>query len=604
MCGIIGFTGRKQEEVLRQMNAIQKHRGPDEEGFFTCEDANVHFGMSRLSIVDLMGGQQPMEIDNGDLWIVSNGEIFNAPDLRQQLEAKGRKFHTNHSDTEVLLHMYAVFGKAMLSQLNGMFAFTIYDRKQKKLFCARDPFGIKPFYYSMQKDRFSFASELKSLLLLPWLEKTIDFQAIYHFFSFQCLPAPFSAFRNILKLPAAHWLEYHLQTRHCCIERYWAPYFGNQLPCQTKEIPAYILNELQGAVKRWSWSDVPVACSLSGGLDSSIITALLAQIDQTPLQTFSLGFADATDLDERPLALQVATRWQTNHTEIEIQAQDLLEEIDPMIAHLDEPYAGGLPSWFVFKEMAKVVKVGMTGTGGDELFGNYGKWSIWEHPLDTIRGIQRYWKNGSGVRRGIQNWHGSLYHPMYLTDERKRNHLFKKEFLEAIQDSSAWIENLWDRNNNARENIVRIDLQQQLSEEFLLMTDRFSMAHSLEARTPFLDKEFVEKMLLIPATYRSQRRNLKVLLKTAASSLLPTDLLSAPKKGFVLPMKQWLSGKLLQELEFVSSPKFLQQQGLFQENLWQSWLNPNLDVRINRTNQRWTWFLFQKWWIHTQKTCS
>jgi len=599
MCGIVGFTGSQAEDVyIDEMNNTQLHRGPDDGGKFFCQQQGVHIAMRRLSIIDVDGGHQPMSSPDKKFWVVFNGEIFNAALLRKELEIKGVKFITDHSDTEVLLQLYIKYGADMLIKLNGMFAFVIYDIEKAKLFCARDMFGIKPFYYSTANERFSFASELKSLRKLPWVSEDLNYQSIYHYFSFQSVPAPNSILKSIQKLPAAHWLEWDIKTKSIGKGCYWKPEFGSTLPCAKNELPDYILGSFRYAVDRWSISDVPIACSLSGGVDSSSIVALLDELGHKSVNTYTLGFDDMPKLDERDLAYKVAKRYNTNHHEIVLSSSELHDELDLMLSSLDEPYAGGLPSWFVFKAMSQDVKVGMSGTGGDELFGNYGKWSVYSNPTDFVLSLYRYFQHGGGISDLLKNTKASLYHPNYFTDYMKENHFFCEDFITEIRQRSLdIIQELWDNSISHRDIIPKIDLSLQLPEEFLLMTDRFSMAHSLEVRTPFLDKDFVNDIYAVPAKYRTQRGNIKHLFKDAVKEYMPSELLTAKKRGFVLPQARWLRGVLSEDINNLSDDLFIKKQGIFNSNIRKNFILPFLAGRTNNSDQVWTWLMFQKFYL-------
>ena len=325
MCGIVGFTRRgKNLDLLKKMNKEQTHRGPDDEGYFICNKNNVHLAMRRLSILDLDNGHQPMEIHDGKIYIVYNGEIFNSPELRLGLESKGIKFKTKNSDTEVILHLYAKYGVKTFSMLNGMFALTIFDSYKNIIVSARDQIGIKPFFYSINNNNFNFSSEIKSLLKLPWISKKINNQSVYHFFSFQFIPPPETIYEEIKKLPAGHYIEWNLESRKEKIIKYWNPKFLNKTICKNYELNEYIHDEIKKAVSRWSLSDVPVACSLSSGIDSSTIVALLANQSKNQLKTFTLGFNDELELDERKLAKKLSDKYNTDHTEIVINSSDLI----------------------------------------------------------------------------------------------------------------------------------------------------------------------------------------------------------------------------------------------------------------------------------------
>ncbi|MGK5089836.1 asparagine synthase (glutamine-hydrolyzing) [Bdellovibrionota bacterium FG-2] len=599
MCGIVGFVGQENSELIRKMNGSQIHRGPDEEGYFASRYHPVTFAMRRLSILDIAGGHQPMETSDGRFCIVYNGEIFNAPELREELLREGVKFQTDHSDTETILQMYATYGQSVVHRLNGMFAFVIYDRDRQILFGARDRFGIKPFYYTQCHGRFAFASELKSLLEIPWVEKRLSPQAVYDYFSFQSIPAPQSIFQGISKLPAATQFELKLMTMELNLQRYWRPQFSSRVALPAEELPGLVLRNLTSAVKRWTLSDVPIACSLSGGIDSSAIVGILANAGFVGLSTFSLGFKGASaDLDETHLARLVAQKWGTRHHEIIIDPEDLLSDLDSMIVALDEPYGGGLPSWFVFKAMAKKVKVALTGTGGDELFGNYGKWLPYFYRRNRLKRLFRNIGDGHHPLDSIKYPQGYFYH-IYYRDYFKRTRMFSEAFLQQpIRSSEGLIEEYWygSGEQDVRNIIPSIDLQIQLPDEFLQMTDRFSMAHSLEARTPFLDHEFADFVFQIPAHLRTDPKILKNLLISAVSSLLPEELLSSKKRGFVLPIDDWLKNRLRESVSYYLSPAYLRKQGIFRDEVGERLFSSYLGGRKELSERIWTFYMFQLWY--------
>jgi len=602
MCGIVGFAGRPggadPVELLEKMNASQFHRGPDEGGVFADQASSVYLAMRRLSIQDLGGGSQPMSIADESIWIVYNGEVYNAPELREELEDLGCTFKTKSSDTEVILKLYQQMGQDMLSRLNGMFAFVIFDRRKNQLFFARDRLGIKPFYYAWNENRFSFASELKSLLTLPWIDREIDSQALSDYFTFQCIPSPHSIFKSVKKLPPAHCGMIDLNKKSIDIWRYWSVEFQPELKFASEnELVSFVREETERAVKRWLLSDVPVAASLSGGIDSSVVVGLVSKIN-SDLSTYSLGFEDANELDERDLARTVAKRYGVNHHEIVIKSGDLLKDLNSMIYHLDEPYAGGLPSWFVFKAMAKDVKVGLTGSGGDEIFGNYGKWIPYQYHLRRLKRTARHLFEGHSLKDAMKFPVGFYYH-IYFREEEKRKRIFSEEFLKnQLVPSEELIEKLWRDcpSPHPRNKVPFIDTQIQLPEEFLHMTDRFSMAHSLEARTPFLDHEFMEKMYRIPAELRTHSDKLKSLMHRAYADLLPQEILKAKKKGFVLPVEKWLRGRLKPSLEAYLDPSYLRRQGIFKDNLFEEIAKPHIEGKKDEQWRLWTLLNFQFWY--------
>lgn len=599
MCGIVGYSGKEDNAPILQMNRVQHHRGPDEEGIVYHADGWVHMGMKRLSIQDLEGGHQPMYTPDQKFCIVFNGEIFNAPELRKNLENKGYVFQTASSDTEVVLLLYRDIGKKCLDQLNGMFAFVIHDREKNILFGGRDPFGIKPFHYVLENKSISFASEIKSLLVLPWVSDKLNHVSIGHYLTTQTIPAPFTIYKDIRKLGAAHAFSFDLSTHQFSTWKYWRPAFGT-LQAGIPDIKKEIHTKFHQAVNRWMLSEVPVASSLSGGIDSSLVTAIASK-QTSRLSTFSLGFPDMPWLDERPLAKIVSERWQTDHHEIPIQAQDLLDSIPDMMYALDEPYAGGLPSWFVFKAIHQAgFKVALTGSGGDELFGNYHKWARYTPVSSWIRNLRTAWRYRKAKLQDILLYpHGSLHYP-YFNEGEKSKYLLADNILSEQFNTARWIESIWNEcpSQNAIDRVAWTDIQIQLPDEFLFMTDRFSMAHSLEARTPFLDKEFAEFVYSIPAGQRTKSTDLKYLLKESLGDLIPNELLTAPKKGFTLPMLDWMRGSLKPQVVELLGEKFLKEQNIFNPDIYTKYTKPFLEGKSHPEWQLWTLLCFQLWYIN------
>lgn len=590
MCGIVGMAGPHEAASVTAMNALITYRGPDDAGEYHDAGGDVTLAMRRLSILDLQGGAQPMPNADGTLWVVHNGEIFNSPQLRRDLESRGVRFATRNSDTEVLLHLYREKQADMLKDLNGMFAFVIYDRERQLLFGARDRIGIKPLYYTQHGPTLAFASELKCLLTLPWVDRHVDLESLFHYTSLRFVPGDRSIVAGIKRLPPGCWFRFDLARRDLVIERYWRLVFDPDEGPSTDEWKARIRHELGQAVKRWVLSDVPVGCSLSGGLDSSSIVGLLAEQGVRQLRTYSLGFTGEgeDDWNELPVAAAVARRWGTEHHELVLTPDELLRDLMKMVWHLDEPYGGGLPSWYVFKFMRQEVTVGLTGTGGDELFGDYGRFQPLEgHPL-------AFWRS-PGKDAFRRRFFDRYY---YFPDETKRASVFQAAALNGA-DTSAALEAVYRSApaDSPRDALTCVAFATQLPEEFLLMTDRFSMAHSLEARVPFLDHEFVEFVSRIPARVRTRRGDLKYLLRESMTDLLPSAVLRARKRGFVIPTGLWLRGPLRRLAERLLAPDRLAAQGLFRREFHDQYVRPHLDGRADNDAQVWTALMFQLWHV-------
>lgn len=633
MCGIVGIVGKHEREWVHRMNSTIQHRGPDDGGYYQSPDESVSLAMRRLSILDLQGGHQPMPNDDRTVWIVFNGEIYNSPDLRRRLEERGHQFITVNSDTEVLLHLYLEKGSALLEDVNGMFSFVIHDQKRRLLFGARDRMGIKPLYYWKADGRFAFASELKALLSLPLISRAVDRQSLFHYMTLLYVPDEASMIQGLRRIPPAHSFTYDLCTQELKLRKYWQLKFDAEERRGADEWAEILRTELRAAVQRWTLSDVPLACSLSGGLDSTTIVGLLRELGYPKIRTYSLGFVGEGEeaWNEIDQARQVAQQWDTDHHEIILEPNELLSDLVNMVWYLDEPYGGGLPSWYVFREMARDVKVGLTGTGGDELFGNYGKFRIYEErPIVQSSLALRRWSGRASdlfaqgfdpiaalSNRFPKDWcliggghllsrlpdilrqpFGQYYYANYeyFSDEVKRASVLRVNNGD-VQNTAGYLQRLYDlsKANDLRNGLAAVDFRTQLAEEFLSMTDRFSMAHSLEARVPFLDHVLVETVFRIPSSMRTQAGDLKYLFKMAIADLLPKQLLAGRKRGFVIPVKIWLRRELSPIVKRLLNPERLQQQGLFHEKFYGRFVKPHLEERADFTWQIWSALMFQIW---------
>jgi len=482
-----------------------------------------------------------------------------------------------------------------------MFAFVIYDKRKKLIFGCRDRIGIKPFYYTFKNGKFAFASELKSLLLLPWVSKAINSNSLYHYVSLQFIPAPESIFQDIKKLEAGHFFIYNLESQNLKDEKYWDLDVNQTQNRNVEEWKEIIRTKLTEAVKRWTLSDVPIACSLSGGIDSSAIVGLLAESGFQDIRTYSLGFSNKNDrrLNELPLARKVAQKWSTKHQEVTLDPTKVLNDLNHMTHHLDEPYGGGLPSWYIYELIGRDTKVCLTGIGGDELFGNYGKWRFHENRilkyLKVAHSFFRFYsfKEIFDYRR----FPIGHYYWRYFSDAVKDSLVFRSQ-PDTVVKTEPLLENIWKRSGcrNARDGVAYVDFKLQLPEEFLFVTDRFSMAHSVEARVPYLDHTLVELVFSIPYNIRTRFSDPKYLFKETVKDLLPPEVIRAPKKGFILPLTVWTRGELKPLIEEVLSPEYLAKQGIFSPVLFYHLIRPHLRGLIEATPQVWTLLMFQLWY--------
>jgi len=611
------------------MNVKQVHRGPDDAGEYWDGDAGVAMAMRRLSIVDIAGGHQPMRNAASDVVIVFNGEIFNAPELRRDLVKQGVSFATDHSDTEVILRLYERIGSDCASRLNGMFAFVIYDRRKQLLYGARDQFGIKPLHLCQYAKGIAWSSEIKSLFALPFFSRDVDSVAVEQYLGLQYIQGARTIYAGVTRLEPGSQFLYKLHEHQLEQARYY------KLPFASEGVGAVprtdeVRERIAEAVRRWNMADVPVACALSGGIDSAAIVACLSR-SNVKVKTYTVGFQSPADsaFDECQEAKQVAEMYATEHHEMHLDLDDLLTEIPMMVSHLDEPYGGGLPSWFVFKYMAKDVKVAMTGTGGDELFSNYGKYRrVEDRPLfsaslalrefcpvasstlawlsarlaqiksygwpreeeTTIRDRHRkedaplFWSNPFGIT--FPTAHGSGINERLSA--RPANGLSEgRRALELLFDE---YEDLSIRNRCAA-----VDFRAQLPDEFLLMTDRFSMAHSLEARTPFLDAELVQYVLGIEPSVRLDPVRPKSILRDAFRDWLPAGYTERRKRGFVLPVARWLRGPLRAEAMDLFAPSALKDSGYIRPDFREKYYRGFLEGHTELAETVWTVFMFRQW---------
>jgi asparagine synthase (glutamine-hydrolysing) len=579
VCGIAALVGSFDEGLPDALASALLHRGPDGGGVFRLDDAALV--AKRLAILDLPGGGQPLVSDDGLTAIAFNGEIYNVRELKRSLESEGVRFRSDHSDTELVLRLYEARGLDALSELNGMFAFAIVDGRARKLVAARDRFGIKPLYYARTPRGLALASELRTLLRVPGVERGLDHESLWHYLTLRFVPGDRSILTGVRRLAAGHLLELDLETQAIDVRRWYRLRFAREEGAARGEWVERVHAALRTAVARWNLADVPVACSLSGGLDSSTVVAMLAESGVRDLRTYTLGFTDEEDrsLDELPLARALAERYGAGHHELVVDAREVLDDLLSMVWALDEPYGGGLPSWYVFRSIARDVKVAHTGTGGDELFGNYRRFVPFERGrLSRLR------------PRDVGRYHvGPSY---YFGEDEKRALL-----LHPGPSTVAYLQRVFDESGsgNARDSVLYLDVATQLPDEFLHMTDRFSMAHSLEARTPFLDHELVELVASVPPELRTSADDAKGLLRDAVAPLLTPGHLEAAKRTFVFPLGRWLRNELRPLAERLLSDDHLERQGIFRPGIAERYLRPHVEGRADESERLWPLLMFQLW---------
>lgn len=558
MCGIAGVClpgdrGEVDKHILTRMTNVIVHRGPDGEGLHF--DECVALGHRRLSIIDLVGGDQPIYSADGSLAIVFNGEIYNYKELRQDLVKAGYIFKTQ-SDTEVIVHLYDQKGEQCVDYLNGMFAFVIWDRRSKTLFAARDRFGEKPFYYQLKDDgTFLFASEIKSILEADLsINYSLDKQAIDDYFAYGYVPAPRSIYQSIKKLPAAHTLTY--RNGNVAINRYWSHLNHSiSLPSSQREVVEYVESMLADSIKLRLRSDVPVGAFLSGGVDSSLIVAMASEQSQGELSTFSIGFSER-EFDESLFARFVASKYQTNHKEIMLSNIDL-QEFPNLVRQFDEPFAdpSALPTYYVTREAAKYVKVCLSGDAGDELFAGYPQYVLepGEEWLDKLplfvrklcfgvpANIVGDGFRGKGMLRRMSVDGASRYQrTIGVFDSIERQALLRRD-IEINVDRESWLfEPYFSRSKSGIEQRILADQGSYLTDDILVKVDRNSMLNSLEVRVPFLDHRLAELANSISIGVKMRQGKQKWILKELLKSRAPDEIVNRPKQGFAMPIRDWI----------------------------------------------------------------
>ena len=572
MCGIAGFTGCGDGDDLRRMTRALAHRGPDGEGYFEDPKGGVWLGHRRLSVIDLETGEQPMWSRDGALAVVFNGEIYNHPELRLELEDRGHVFDSDHSDTEVLLYGYREWGSALVERLNGMWAFALLDRRRGRLLLSRDRFGQKPLYWAQRRGFFAFASELNALVEHSELDATVSPEAVQKYFAYGYVPAPGSLYEGIHKLPGGHNLILDLAKRQPEVTRWWEFRLEadpDPSPDAEQHWCEEIRETLRGAVLRRLMSDVPLGVFLSGGIDSSAIAVLAAEAKPAEtLRTYSIGFKEAS-FDESTYAQRMA-RWVSSQHRCAVFGLDQMRTLLPELAqHLDEPMGDSsiLPTSILCRDARSEVTVALGGDGADELFAGYDpflalRWaeryqSLVPYPLHrairlmagrlptSLRNMSLDFKLKRTLR-GLDH-RPTLWNPVWMGPLSPTE--LAELMGEPVEPEALYSEaiDLWERNSGVSlvDQTLQFFTRLYLQDDILTKLDRASMMHSLELRSPYLDMEFVNLVRRIPHRYKLRRGVSKYLLKRALEPLLPREIIERPKKGFGIPIGAWFqSGEL------------------------------------------------------------
>ena len=637
------------QKLLAQMNQAQFHRGPDEGGEYI--DEHVALGHRRLSIIDLSSGQQPMISDDSDYVLIFNGEVYNFKETRVELEALGHRFHS-HSDTEVILHAYMQWGEACVDKFQGMFTFALWHKSKQHLFIARDRLGIKPLFYAMIDGTLYFASELKSITLVPGLSKKIDVKAIEQYFALGYAAEPHTIYKEVAKLPPGHTLSLTVGDTAPTVKQYWDVSYAQQIDMAEEDYLIEMVDQFKTAVDSHMNADVPLGAFLSGGVDSSAIVAMVSQLssekanDQLnsetvnsrldsasqseankPVTTCSIGF-DVKDYNETDFARMVAKDYQTDHHE-QIVASDDFELVDLLAGLYDEPYAdsSAMPTYRVCQLAREKVTVCLSGDGADELLAGYRRYGLMMNE-EKVRSILPY-----AIRKPVFGALGKLYpkldwapqflrakttfqslamdtaegyfHGVSLLNNAQRKALFSDELYEELKGYTA-LEVFRDHQANFDGNdplslIQYLDIKTYLVGDILTKVDRASMAHSLEVRVPFLDHKFVEWSAKVPTALKIKNGCGKYILKKAMEPHLPHDVLYRKKMGFRVPLSDWFRGPLKQKLREELLSEQMRNSGLFNMNTIETWLDDHQSGRKEYSAPLWTLLMFASFYKQAEE---
>jgi asparagine synthase (glutamine-hydrolysing) len=615
ICGIFEFDRREPiaHEVVHRMNETIIHRGPDDEGVFT--GPGIGLGFRRLSIIDLAGGHQPLSNEDGSIWVMLNGEIYNYLELRKDLLSKGHKFATK-SDTEAIVHLYEEYGEGCFAKLRGMFAIALWDSKQRKVLLARDRLGKKPLFYAYDGKKILWGSELKALLAGDSISREQDTEALYDYFSFGYVPAPKSIYRAVRKLRPGHYLV--VSAQGIKETEYWDLSFANVQEKSEEEWCERLRHELCEATRVRLMSDVPLGAFLSGGVDSSSIVATMARLMQRPVTTCSIGFEEE-EYNEAQFAREVAEQFHTDHHE-EIVHPKAIDVMNKLVWHYDEPFAdsSAIPTYYVSAVARKYVTVALGGDGGDENFAGYRRYY-----LDVMENRLRKYVP-AGVRKGVFGPLGDVYPalawaPRFVRGKAtfqslsrsplegyfnsvsifrpgEKPKLFSADFKHALgkYDSYGVLDEHYRRADtpDLLSRIQYVDIKTYLPDDILAKVDRASMAVSLEVRAPLLDHKFMEVAAMIPSSLKLRGTNGKYIFKKAVEPMLGKANIERKKQGFAVPLDHWFRGELK---EMAQETLFGTDDGILDRAFLQKIWKQHQRGTYNRSAHLWTVLMYRKW---------
>jgi len=599
------------------MTGVLEHRGPDDEGFHIAEyddGSAVGLGFRRLSIIDLNTGNQPIGNEDGSLQVVLNGEIYNYRELRAELIGRGHRFATN-SDTEVIVHLYEELGARCVERLNGMFAFALWDEKDRRLLLARDRFGKKPLYYADLGDALLFGSELKALLQHPRCPRELDFPSLSRYLALEYVPTPRAIFDGVSKLPGGHYLLWH--EGRTSVEQYWDLSFASDGDNRSDEDYVEEFRDLfREAVRRRLVSDVPLGAFLSGGIDSSSVVAMMSEaLPAGAVKTFSIGFEDSS-FDESTYARRVADHFGTDHHETVLTQSAMVDLLPTVTEFLDEPFADPsvLPTYLLSRHTRESVTVALGGDGSDELLAGYPTFPADRfatlYPLPRVLNERIVIPLADRMPVSTKNFSVDFKLKRFLrgagSPTSERHATWLGSFTPAEQETllTSRPADPFGEQHSAFENAPTTDRVERLlyvyaktylQDDILVKVDRASMACSLEVRAPFLDVDLVEFLGRVPARLKLRRLETKHLLKRAMAGILPPGIAERPKKGFGIPIADWLKGGLREALQDELSPGRVREQGIFEPAVVERYVSEHMSGRSDHRKPLWTLFVFQLW---------
>jgi asparagine synthase (glutamine-hydrolysing) len=640
ICGEIDFNKGVKIETIQRMCDILAHRGPDDEGMVFIRGSRyfemkktfqlpsgengfeVGLGHRRLSIIDLSSAaHQPMCNENGRIWIVYNGEIYNFQDLRKGLEQKGHLFKSN-SDTEVILHAYEEWDVKCLKALRGMFAFAIWDSEMKRLFLARDRLGKKPLVYFNQNGKFAFASEIKALLQIPEIERKVNNRALHHYLTYQYVPSSETIFEGIRKLPPAHYMLFR-ESGTVQIERYWKLHFipKQQNPRSLTEWCDLIRGKLEESVRLRLISDVPLGAFLSGGMDSSLIVGIMAKLSGKPVKTFSIGFEEQ-DFDELAYARMVSNHFGTDHHEFVVKP-NAIEILPKLVWHYNEPFgdSSAIPTYYVSKMTRDHVKVVLTGDAGDENFAGYprylrSKYVSWftRLPEKARRSLlpaflrilsQSPWRRKTLNRLAdfmemLSSHQGRNYaEQIKIFNQKEKDDVYSEDFSRQVKgtDPLDYLIKKYEEGDtdDPLEKLLYLDMTTYLPEDLLVKMDIATMANSLEARVPFLDHQFIEEVAGIPSHLKLKGSTTKFILKKAFFDFLPEAILKRRKMGFGVPISRWFRNELKDYIYEILLDSRTLNRGYFKREGIKRLLNDHIALRYDHSAKIWALLFLEIW---------